>query len=177
MFGRAGDKYGNLISRTISASATVCITDPASSYGVTNPLFAIINMDPNYTAKEGSIYTILGSFSAITSGGVTYNIPAAAGGACSSAGAAPAATDTFGDGCLFFETGKPAGGTTPAGIGVDNDGNPILATQFAAPCLYVGGNTMAHIISVNNGGITTAGCERYMPSREQAPPAKMRRRS
>ncbi|HZL26470.1 MAG TPA: pectinesterase family protein [Acidobacteriaceae bacterium] len=150
------DKYGNVYIADTNGERYRVVLGPASYNGVTNPLFAIINMDPNYTANEGFIYTILGSFSAITSGGITYNVPTASGGACSSAGATPAATDNFGDGCLFFETGKPAGSTSPAGIGVDNDGNPIFSdnTDGLVRVLYVGGATMGQLISVNNGGVT-----------------------
>ena len=55
-------------------------------------------MNPKYTANEGYIYTILGSFTAFTSGSVTYNVPTATGGACSSASTTIVATDAYGDG-------------------------------------------------------------------------------
>ena len=150
------DKYGNVYIADTNGERYRVVLGPATYNGVTNPLFAIINMDPQYTANEGYIYTILGSFAGFTSNGTTYNIPTAAGGACSSAGATPAATDALGDGCAFFETGKPSGATTPAGLGVDKDGNPIFSdTQDSViRVLYVGGVTMANIISKNNGGIT-----------------------
>ena len=62
----------------------------------------------------------------------------------------------MGDGCLFFETGKPAGSSPVAGIGVDKDGNPIFSDNVdsAVRVLYVGGTAMGNIISANNGGIT-----------------------
>jgi hypothetical protein len=150
------DKYGNVYIADTNGDRYRVVLGPASYNGVTNPLFAIINMNPKYTANEGYIYTILGAFSAFTSSSVTYNIPTAAGGACSSASTTITATDTLGDGCLYFETGKPSGATTPAGLGVDKDGNPIFSdTQDSAVrMLYVGGTTMANIISLNNGGLT-----------------------
>jgi hypothetical protein len=149
------DKFGNVYIADTNGQRYRVVLGPASYNGVTNPMFAIINMNPKYSANEGFIYTILGSFSTFTSGGVTYDIPTAAGGACSSASTATA-TDTFGDGCAFFETGKPAAASTPAGIGVDKDGNPIFSdTQDSVVrVMYVGGTTMANIISLNNGGIT-----------------------
>ena len=150
------DKYGNVYIADTSGERYRVVLGPPSYNSVTNPLFAIINMNPKYTATEGFIYTILGSFSSFTSGSVTYNIPTAAGGACSSASTTITATDTLGDGCLYFETGKPSGATTPAGLGVDKDGNPIFSdTQDSVVrVLYVGGATMANIISLNNGGLT-----------------------
>ena len=150
------DKFGNVYIADTNGERYRVVLGPASYNGVTNPLFAIINMNPKYTANEGYIYTILGSFSAFTSGSVTYNIPTAAGGACSSASSSIVSTDTYGDGCAFFETGKPAGATSPAGIGVDKDGNPIFSDNqdSVVRVLYVGGTTMANVISLNNGGIT-----------------------
>ena len=151
-----GDKYGNVYIADTSADRYRVVLGPPSFNGVTNPLFAIINLNPKYTATEGFIYTILGSFTTFTSGSITYNIPTAAGGACTSAAGSALATDTLGDGCAFFETGKPAAATTPAGLGVDKDGNPIFSdTQDSAVrVMYVGGTTMANIISLNNSGIT-----------------------
>jgi hypothetical protein len=150
------DKFGNVYIADTNGERYRVVLGPASYNGVTNPLFAVINMNPKYSANEGFIYTILGSFSAITSGGVTYNVPASTGGACSSASATIVSTDAYGDGCAFFETGKPAGSTSPAGIGVDKDGNPIFSDNqdSIVRVLYVGGTTMANIISLNNGGIT-----------------------
>jgi len=150
------DKYGNVYIADTSGERYRVVLGPATYNSVTNPLFAIINMDPSYTAHEGYIYTILGSFTAVTSGGTTYNVPTAAGGACNSLGATPAATDSSGDGCLFFETGKPAASTTIAGLGVDKDGNPIFSDNVDSliRVMYVGGTTMANIISKTNGGLT-----------------------
>jgi hypothetical protein len=150
------DKFGNVYIADTNGERYRVVLGPQTYNSVTNPLWAIINMDPSYTAHEGYIYTILGSFSSVISGGVTYNIPAAAAGACSSASSTIVSTDAYGDGCLFFETGKPAGATSPAGIGVDKDGNPIFSdnTDSAVRVLYVGGTTMANIISANNGGLT-----------------------
>ena len=151
------DKFGNVYIADTGGDRYRVVLGPASYNGLTNPLFAIINMNPQYTANEGYIYTILGSFSPYTSGGgTTYNIPTAAGQACSSASSTIKATDTLGDGCLFFETGKPAGSSPVAGIGVDKDGNPIFSDNVdsAVRVLYVGGTAMANIISANNGGIT-----------------------
>jgi pectin methylesterase-like acyl-CoA thioesterase len=150
------DKFGNVYIADTNGDRYRVVLGPSSYNGVINPMFAIINMNPKYTANEGYIYTILGSFSSFTQNGITYNVPTAAGGACSSASSTVVSTDSYGDGCLFFETGKPAGATSPAGIGVDKDGNPIFSDNqdSAVRVLYVGGSTMANIISLNNGGIT-----------------------
>jgi len=150
------DKYGNVYIADTSGDRYRLVLGPASYNGVTNPLFAIINMNPKYAANEGYIYTILGSFSSFTMNTITYNVPTAAGQACSSASTTIQSTDAYGDGCAFFETGKPAGATSPAGIGVDKDGNPIFSdnTDGLVRVLYVGGTTMANIIITNNPGVT-----------------------
>jgi hypothetical protein len=150
------DKFGNVYIADTSGDRYRVVLGPSSYNGVTNPLFAIINQNQKYTANEGFIYTILGAFTTFSQNGITYNIPTAAGSACSSASSTVLSTDAYGDGCSFFETGKPAGAASPAGIGVDKDGNPIFSdnTDGLVRVMYVGGTTMANIIAANNSGIT-----------------------
>jgi hypothetical protein len=151
------DRFGNVWIADTGNSRYRVVLGPASYNGVTNPLYAVIQLNPKYaTAHYGYIYPVMGTFTAFTQSSVTYNVPTTAGGACSSAGATPVSTDAYGDGCPFFAT--TTGGSV-AGLTVDLAGNAIFLdnSKQLIRVLYVGGTQMASLIKTLTGLTAVAG--------------------
>ncbi len=145
--GVAADRYGNVYIADTGNNRYRVVVGPASYNGVTNPLAAILALNPAYSgltaaAAAGKIYPILGGFTA----------PSAAGVACAAGGGT--SLDAKGDGCPFYQT---VAGSGVQGIAVDSYGNVIFGDNGSTllRVLYVGGAAMANAITVNNPSVTS----------------------
>ncbi len=112
--GITGDVYGNIYYADSAASRWRVVLGPASYKSVTNPLYAVLQLNSAWpTVTAGYVYTISAYPGAVAS---------TKGSACSSSGTA---TDGFGDGCLFTSSFSMGVTGYPTGMGVDAAGNMI----------------------------------------------------
>ena len=149
--GASADVYGNVYVADTGNNRFRVVLGPATSNGVTNPLYAVIKQagSPYTTTTAGNIYALFGSQ---TAAGTQFTVPAK-GAACSS-GSGATALDANGDGCPFFNT-KVTGSANAQAIIADGNGNVFIGDGIGLRVLYVGGSTVAGAIKLNNATITT----------------------
>ncbi len=148
------DSFGNIYFGDTGNSRFRVVVGPVIA-GVTNPLIAILQMNPTYSSitaasAAGKVYPI--------AGGTQFTAPAS-GAACST-GSSINALDGNGDGCPFYNTSVSTVGGFVQGVAVDSFGDFIFTDSVGigrVRVLFAGGanNPMANVITVNNPTITT----------------------
>ena len=152
--GVNADSFGNIYVGDTGNSRFRVVVGPVIA-GVTNPLIAILQMNPTYSSitaasAAGKVYPI--------AGGAQFTVPAT--GAVCSASNSSVALDGNGDGCPFYNTSVSAVGGFVQGVAVDSFGDFIFTDSVGVGrvrVLFAGGanNPMAHVITVNNSTITS----------------------
>ena len=152
--GVNADSFGNIYFGDTGNSRFRVVVGPVIA-GVTNPLIAILQMNPTYSSitaasAAGKVYPI--------AGGTQFTAPAS-GAACST-GSSFNALDGNGDGCPFYDTSVSTVGGFVQGVAVDSFGDFIFTDSVGigrVRVLFAGGanNPMANVITVNNPTITT----------------------
>jgi len=152
--GATADRYGNIYIGDTGNLRFRVVAGPVIA-GVTNPLIAILQMNPVNSAltaasAAGNIYALVG--------GTQFTVPAS--GAPCSTGSTSTALDAFGDGCPFYNTSETTTGGFTQGIAADAFGDAIFTDSNGSGrvrVVYAGGtnNPMTKIITANNPSITT----------------------
>jgi pectin methylesterase-like acyl-CoA thioesterase/sugar lactone lactonase YvrE len=148
--GAAADIFGNVyVADTANARFRV-VVGPATYNSVANPLAAAIVLDSTYSsvtaaAAAGKIYPILGGFTPVT-----------AGNFCNGS-SGPMSLDAFGDGCPFYNTATSSSTSGIYGVAIDSSGDAIFsdAGNKLIRVLYMGGASMAALITLENPTVTT----------------------
>jgi len=133
--GIYADKFGNVYVADSSNTRYRVILGPQTYNSVTNPLWAVIQLNSTYsTAHAGYVYPILGG-----------------GTACSGK------LDNAGNGCPWYQTTTGTG--NDFGVYGDPYGDIVFTDAKNSPAtyrvLYMGGSKMANIITVNNSSVST----------------------
>jgi sugar lactone lactonase YvrE len=147
--GVAADIYGNVYIADTANTRYRVVVGPASWNGVSNPIASVIALDSTYSSvtaatAAGHIYPILGGFTSPSLGAACYS------------GATVNALDALGDGCPFYVTSTNTNSSSTQGVAVDPAGDVVFvpASDVRVRVLYMGGTAMAHLITVNNPGVT-----------------------
>ena len=163
--GVTSDQYGNVFIADGSNIRIRVVVGPPSYNGVANPLPAILQLNPVYSAVTaaqmyGRIYPMVGGYPATTKNG---SCPAGSVG-----GVTGSSLDTYGDACPWFNTSlsnaNPAsvtidttleGGTFAANLIIADGNNSNLRVVYMGPTVAVGsvtatGYPMANTILLNN---------------------------
>ncbi|SEF60312.1 Pectinesterase [Bryocella elongata] len=147
--GVAADVYGNVFIADTANLRYRVVVGPATWNGVANPMASVISMNPTYSSvtaatAAGHIYPILGGATSPSSGAACYS------------GATVTALDALGDGCPAYVTSTNTSSSSAQGVAVDPAGDVVFvpASDLRVRVLYMGGTAMAHLITVNNPGVT-----------------------
>ncbi len=149
--GATADAYGNVYYAETALARWRVVLGPQTYNGVTNPLWAVLEKNPSWTAvTAGYVYTVAGLTSTATTKGSTTG--------CNGTGTA---LDTHGDGCLFTSGSVNSSTSDAQGVAVDAAGNMIFtdAGNGLMRVLFVSGSgtagtAMVNAIEINNAGMS-----------------------
>ena len=147
--GASIDAYGNIFIADTGNQRFRLVLGPQSYNGVTNPMWAILQLNPAYaTLNAGYIYSILAK---------PATSPITAGNFCAGS-AGPKYLDAYGDGCPFYKAQVASTSGSLQATAQDAAGDIFLydySNTDLVRVVYAGGTQAAAAITANNPTVTT----------------------
>ncbi len=147
--GASMDAYGNIFIGDTANLRLRVVLGPQTYNGVTNPLFAIIGLNPATTATAGYIYSLLPKY---TASSIT------AGSFCSGTAGAKN-LDAYGDGCPYYKAQVASAQTSVYQTTAQDAAGDLFFADYSNTYLirvvYAGGPLAAAAITANNPTITS----------------------